>query len=312
MDKEEKAYLMFRIDRLRIDSAITVHGYAAYATLGGVQLVDKIHVGHAGEYMEVLSTNTINNNNLVSIMYRHVEPVCPDFATYYGGVEHAIKVKVLSMATLFDQASMMYLNAFLQSILSSVHNLEMRTSSSSVMTTSDVSTKDKVSITERIVNITDQVDGLPGNSTKVHLIAELQDFTIKLTDSDNSLAEVKVKGFEGSVIAKPAKTIIRSRLKDLSIRDCSAGAIYQNILLLQDDSLFDLKLVKYNKSSSAHLDNRETGHGLDYSVRLWLGQIQAAVLGKFYWEITRFFEPFINQEMTEAARQTAMDTVTKQ
>lgn len=45
MDKEEKAYLMLRVDRLRIDSALTVHGYAAYATLGGVQLVDKIHVG---------------------------------------------------------------------------------------------------------------------------------------------------------------------------------------------------------------------------------------------------------------------------
>lgn len=47
-----------------------------------------------------------------------VEPDCPDFATYYGGIEHAVKIKVLSMSTLFDQASMMYLNAFIQSILS--------------------------------------------------------------------------------------------------------------------------------------------------------------------------------------------------
>ncbi|XP_055887721.1 intermembrane lipid transfer protein VPS13A-like isoform X3 [Biomphalaria glabrata] len=311
MDKEEKAYLMIRIDRLRIDSALTVHGYAAYTTLGGIQLVDKIHVGHSGEYMEVLSTNTVNNNNLMSIVYRKVDPVCPDFATYYGGVEHAIKIKILSLSTLFDQASMMYLNAFLQSIMSSVQSLDMKTSSSSIMTTSEISMKDKVSIKKRITNITDQVDNLPSNGTKIHLIAELEDITIKLTDSDNQLAEVKVKGFEGCLIAKPSKIILRSRLKDLSIRDCSAGAIYQNILLLQDDSVFDLKLVKYNKSSSGY-DQTETNQGLDYSIRLWLGQIQAAILGKFYWEITRFFEPFINQEMTETAKQTALHTVTKQ
>ncbi|KAH9508956.1 hypothetical protein Btru_048395 [Bulinus truncatus] len=274
MDKEEKAYLMVRIDRLRIDSALTVHGYAAYATLGGIQLVDKIHVGHSGEYMEVLSTNTVSNNNLVSIVYRKVDPVCPDFATYYGGVEHAIKIKILSLSTLFDQASMMYLHAFVQSILSSVQNLDMKTSTSSIMTASEISMKDKVSFTKHLANITDQVEDLPANGTKVHIIAELQDFSVKLTDSDNHLAEVK-------------------------------------IMLLQDESVFDFKLVKYNKKPN-QLDNVNTNCGLDYSIRLWLGQIQAAILGKFYWEITRFFEPFINQEMTEAAKLTAATTVAKQ
>ncbi|XP_012945076.2 vacuolar protein sorting-associated protein 13A, partial [Aplysia californica] len=313
MDKEEKAYLMFRVDRLKVDSALTVHGYTAYATLGGIQLVDKIHVGQSGEYMEVLSTLTAGNSNLVSVMYRKVEADCPDFATYYGGVEHAIKVKVQSMSALFDQSSMIYLNVFAQGILSSIQNLDMKTSSSTVMTNSDISLKDRASLTDRIVNITDQVDGLPLNSTKVNFSAELENFTVKLTDSDNSLAELKVKGFEGSVIARPAKMIVRSRLRDLSIRDCTAGAIYPNILMLQDDSLFDLKLVKYNKSSSASQDNKlSAANGLDYSVRLRLGQIQAVVLGKFYWEITRFFEPFVTHEMTEVARTTAVDTVTRQ
>lgn len=59
----------------------------------------------------------------VYILFLHhfcvqVEPDCPDFATYYGGVEHAVKIKVLSISTLFDQASMMYLNAFIQGIVS--------------------------------------------------------------------------------------------------------------------------------------------------------------------------------------------------
>lgn len=51
-------------------------------------------------------------------IHQQVEPTCPDFATYYGAVEHALKIKVQSMSTLFDQASMMYLNAFVQSLMS--------------------------------------------------------------------------------------------------------------------------------------------------------------------------------------------------
>ena len=45
MDKQVRPYLMLRVDRLRIDSSITEHGYASHATLGGIQLADKIHVG---------------------------------------------------------------------------------------------------------------------------------------------------------------------------------------------------------------------------------------------------------------------------
>lgn len=45
MDKQVRPYLMLRVDRLRIDSSVTEYGYASHATLGGIQLVDKIHVG---------------------------------------------------------------------------------------------------------------------------------------------------------------------------------------------------------------------------------------------------------------------------
>ena len=45
LDKQENPYLMFRADRLRLDAAVTEHGVAAHASLGAIQLVDKIHIG---------------------------------------------------------------------------------------------------------------------------------------------------------------------------------------------------------------------------------------------------------------------------
>ena len=49
LDKQENPYLMFRADRLRLDVALTEYGIAAHASLGAIQLVDKIHVGKKKE-----------------------------------------------------------------------------------------------------------------------------------------------------------------------------------------------------------------------------------------------------------------------
>ncbi|XP_025099873.1 vacuolar protein sorting-associated protein 13A-like isoform X2 [Pomacea canaliculata] len=309
MDKQVRPYLMLRVDRLRIDSAITQYGFASHATLGGIQLVDKIHVGASGEYMEVLRTEP--DNNLVSIMYRKVDPECPDFAAEYGSMEHAAKIRIYSLTILLDQASLMYLHAFIQGLVSSVQNIDMKTSTSSVITTSDLSTKDRSSITERLASMSDEVDKLPPLSTKLNLTATLEDVTVRLCDSDNSLAQIQISGFESSVLVKSSHTTLRAQLRDLSIQDCSVGAIYSKILMIEDDSLFDLKCIKYTKTSAAHHDNKRSGSSVDYSVRLNVGHLQTVYLGKFYWELVRFFEPFINREMKDAATHAAVETVHK-
>jgi hypothetical protein len=44
-DKIDTPYLMFRIDRVCMDVGITIYGLALQASLGGIQLADKIHLG---------------------------------------------------------------------------------------------------------------------------------------------------------------------------------------------------------------------------------------------------------------------------
>ena len=70
LNNVESPYLMFRADRLRLDAAVTEHGLAAYASLGAIQLVDKIHVGTNGAYMELLCTKP--GTDLISVLYRKV------------------------------------------------------------------------------------------------------------------------------------------------------------------------------------------------------------------------------------------------
>jgi len=44
-DKIEMPYLMMRIDRVCMDAAWTTYGAVVQARLGGIQLVDKVHLG---------------------------------------------------------------------------------------------------------------------------------------------------------------------------------------------------------------------------------------------------------------------------
>ena len=56
-DRIETPYLMLRVDKLCSDIAKTKYGLAVHASLGGVQLVDKIHMGRykmASNHKEML------------------------------------------------------------------------------------------------------------------------------------------------------------------------------------------------------------------------------------------------------------------
>ena len=70
MDKNETPYLMVRVDRLCVESAVTTYGLVLQAALGGVQVVDKIHTGTSGEYLEMLSSG--DDRDLISVVYRKV------------------------------------------------------------------------------------------------------------------------------------------------------------------------------------------------------------------------------------------------
>ncbi|KAL5009893.1 hypothetical protein ScPMuIL_012198 [Solemya velum] len=309
MDKYEEQYLMFRADRLCVDAAVTVDGLAVNICLGGIELVDKIHVGVSGEYMELLSTK--GDKDLVSFKYRQVDPKCVDFEKIYRRVEQGVVVKFNSLFILCDQMALKYLNTFIQDIKTRIQFDGLKMSSSTVTTTSDIQEKDRHNITDRLSYIVEVgVDQKIGR-IKISLSAQLEDLNIQLCNAENKIADIDIKGLMGQLVVKPGKMTFKCELKDLLIQDSSAGALYPYILMIEDKngSVFDMKFVKYQKDEKA--DNKIQEKSLDYSIRLRVGHLQVVLLSKFYWEIIRCFEPFKNPEITEAAVY-AVESVTKQ
>ena len=69
-DSGDRPYVMGRIAKFQLDSAFMNYGPAMQITLGGMQLIDKIHLGPSGEYLEIIST--IGDVDFISLLYRKV------------------------------------------------------------------------------------------------------------------------------------------------------------------------------------------------------------------------------------------------
>lgn len=66
----DKPYLMFRFSKFCCDMALMEYGPAVQASLGGIQLIDKLHTGTSGEYLELVST--LEGSDLMTLLYRKV------------------------------------------------------------------------------------------------------------------------------------------------------------------------------------------------------------------------------------------------
>jgi hypothetical protein len=66
----DKPYLMLRVSKFCCDAAVMEYGPAIQASLGGIQLVDKLHTGSSGEYLELISSSP--NADVATLLYRKV------------------------------------------------------------------------------------------------------------------------------------------------------------------------------------------------------------------------------------------------
>lgn len=303
IDKRESPYLMFRINKLYVDGAITAYGMVMNACLGGIELVDKIHVGPSGEYLELICSKS--NDNLVSVTYRKTDPKCPDFGVY-GYVIQGVQLKMDTIVIFLHQVGITHLNAYMTRLINSINEKKMKSSIHSNISTSD--SLDDFNIMQpltRMVSITEKTTQVPANLVKFSLNATIKDVNIKTCDTEYDLADLHIRDLECQVLVKPTKTSLFCGLKDLYLKDCSPQAIYPNIIMIEKSNLFELEFIHYYKNRGKNKKN------LDYRIRLRVAQLQVVCLAKFFWDLTRFFEPIISPTVIEETKASVTRSVSK-
>ncbi|KAK7790642.1 hypothetical protein R5R35_006536 [Gryllus longicercus] len=284
-NRVDKPYLMLRIGKLCWDTAIMEYGPAVQASLGSIQLIDKIHTGCSGEYLELVSTNS--EIDLATLLYRKVRADCPDFKSHFHSVEQSVVLDFTELNVVFHREAFRTLNKYLQYLLQKID-------------TRQAYLKPMVSRPPSITNWLFMENGdppIPPGATKFSYSTRLSEIKIKMCDTDVDFLEIKVAGLESDCLFKAnERMVFRMYLTTLSIDDLSDVSLYPKILSVEEEKVFDLKYVRHSPKlyTQTVMDNKKDDVKSDGSLRLHVGRIQIVLLYKLIIDLQHFMEPFVH------------------
>ncbi|CAL1270146.1 unnamed protein product [Larinioides sclopetarius] len=285
-DLTDKPYLMLRAEKLCVDAAHMVYGPALQASLHRIQLVDKLHKGSSGEYLELISSD--NAADMVTVLYRKVQANCPEFKSHFHQVEHSLVLDVSTLSMAFHREAFVTLARFLQYV-----SAKLKPKSSSIRISSMLKPTDLV--------LTDTSDPpVPPGATKFSISARLNALRVRLCDTDLELADLKVAGLETDYVLKAnEKSVLRVNLSELTMEDLVEDTLYKKILSTEGDKVFDIKWVRRSPHQKEMIEGRKKDSlpvRVDGSLTVRFGRTIVVLLHTFANELHRFLEPFLNMD----------------
>ncbi|GFR31245.1 vacuolar protein sorting-associated protein 13 [Trichonephila clavata] len=287
-DHSDKPYLMLRAEKLCVDAAHMVYGPALQASLHRIQLVDKLHKGSSGEYLELISSD--NAADMVTVLYRKVQANCPEFKSHFHQVEHSLVLDVSTLSMAFHREAFITLARFLQYVTA-----KLKPKSSSIKFNSMLKPTDLV--------LADSSDPpVPPGATKFSISARMNALRVRLCDTELDLADLKVVGLETDYVLKAnEKSVLRVNLSELSMEDLVEDTLYKKILSTEGDKVFDIKWVRRSPQQKEVIEGRNKDAlpvRVDGSLTVRFGRTVVVLLHTFANELHRFLEPFLNLDTT--------------
>nr|XP_045607569.1 vacuolar protein sorting-associated protein 13A-like isoform X2 [Procambarus clarkii] len=287
----DRPYLMIRATHLVLESAMMDYGPAIQITLNSLHLVDKYHHSPTGEYLELVSSPQVGSTCIATILYRKVRANCPDFKTHFHSCEQSLVLDFATLNVVWHRGSIITLTNFLTLLLAKLGNIEQQIP--------------KVSIPNSVISWLKSGPGdppVPSGASKWSFASHLNTLNLKLCDNEVDFLQAKIGGFQGECVFKAnEKKIFRASLSELSVDDVSDITLHSRIIDIEEDRVFDIKLVHFSPTHKGVEEIDTSPHAVDpdASLRIRIGRIQCIFLCKFFADLQRFMEPLLNREGTQ-------------
>ncbi|KAE8750068.1 hypothetical protein FOCC_FOCC003192 [Frankliniella occidentalis] len=299
-NRVDKPYLLLRLGKLCWDSALMEYGPAVQASVGSVQLVDRLHAapGGTGQYLEMISTATgAQDDDVLSLLYRKVRSNCPDFKSHFHSVEQSLVVDVATVNLVFHQEAFITLNKYLQYI---VHKFQSRDSLRARASSAFGGLRPSLESGRRRVRALwsgAEDPPIPQGATKFSYSTRATELRVRLCDTDLDFMDIRVTGLESDCLFKAnERMVLRTYLTGITCEDLSDVTLYHRVLQVDDDRVLDLKYVRhaprlYQKSGLAA--GRDDDVKSDGSLKVRLGRLSLVLLYKTVVDLQQFVEPLL-------------------
>ncbi|RXG50931.1 Vacuolar protein sorting-associated protein 13C, partial [Armadillidium vulgare] len=274
-NQREVPYVMVTFSRCLIESALMEYGPAIQVTVGSMYLVDKYHHNISGQYLEILSSGV--NRNIFSLLYRKVYANCPDFKSHFHSCEQSFVVDISSVHLVWQHSAITALLTFISECSEKLKWLKKP-----ILTVYEYFLK-KCDIQKR------EDPPVPSGATKWSINGNLSKLTMNICDSERDLFHIKICGLTGGCVFKANdKYILRITLTDFLLEDLSDCTLYNRIIEIEEDRVFEIKFVKYNpcfrnvKSHSTEISCKS-----DFSLSIQIGRLQCVLLYKVFKNLSQ-------------------------
>ncbi|CAB3363763.1 Hypothetical predicted protein [Cloeon dipterum] len=299
-DKVDQPYLMLRLEKICVDSAILEYGPAVQLSLGSFQLVDKIHTCAGGCYIELLRGNALTGMDVLTVLYRKVKANCPDFKSHFHSIEHSLVVDLHAITTLFHREAFVALFKYFTSV-----SLEIRRHDSAIGSMISAS---MTSIRESFSSVStmslssyfafEEDPPVPPGATKLSYSIRVADLQTRLCSTDADFLDIKVTGFEvDSLVKANERTVHRLFLNNIAVEDLSDMTLYNKIVFLDGEHLLDAKFVVHSSrisGSKSGIDNGKEKIKSDGTIKANVARLNIVCLQRIGIDILNFLDPFMD------------------
>ncbi|BET01399.1 Vacuolar protein sorting-associated protein [Nesidiocoris tenuis] len=291
-NRVDKPYLMLRVTSICCDAAIMEYGPAVQASVGSVQLIDKLHTGMTGQYLELIATEP--GADVATLLYRKVRADCPDFKSHFHNVEQSLVIDFVSASIVLHREAFVTLDKYVQYLLRKTQNRDM-------VFVHNILKKVPIKGLKSIWS--SKVDPpIPPGATKFSYSTRLQEFRIKLCDTEMEFLEIKINGLESDCLFKAnERMVLQFYLSSISIEDLSGLSLYPKVLSVEEDRIIYFKYVRHSPKFYKQIDATKDDVKSDGSLKLQIGRMNLVLLSKLIINMQHFMEPFIKPKTIHSA-----------
>ncbi|XP_036950284.1 vacuolar protein sorting-associated protein 13C isoform X4 [Acanthopagrus latus] len=278
-EQKESPFLVFQVAQLGIDTRVRKYDMCATTYINKITMKCLEFKDSSGEPLCLISSSVESGAELLKVQYCKADRLGPNFSTIYKNTEQMVNVTFTSLDLMLHTEALLSAINFLSAALSfgSVPSPEREIRPK---------TEDKMVSTKSTALVS------PADSEVIDLkvIMTLGAFNVLVCDQSCNMADIKIQGFNGSLLMQGPQTHLTACLRDFIVLNVDPKSIHKEAISIMGDEVFSftMSLTPNATEGAGYADTSKT----DGRVKLSVGCIQVVYLHKFIMSLVNFTNNF--------------------
>ncbi|XP_041840973.1 LOW QUALITY PROTEIN: vacuolar protein sorting-associated protein 13C-like [Melanotaenia boesemani] len=302
-DETESPFLLFQVAHLGINTEVRKYDMFATTYVNKVSLKCPEFKDSNGQPLCLVHSSADSGAELLKVQYCRADRRSPAFSTMFRNTEQTMNVTFTSLDVMLHTEALLSTISFLSTALSFGNVPSPESSIHPKMEDKTVSPRSSWLQNRLATHETSIWVQTPDCSSTAALVSPadcdvidlkvmmtLGAFNVLVCDQSSNMADIKVRGFTGSLLMNGPQTHISGRLRDIVVLNVDPKSFHQKAISIVGDEVFSfaMSLTPNATEGVSYVDTSRT----DGRVKLNVGCIRVVYLHKFAMSLLNFTNNF--------------------